>query len=42
VHNLTAILDLMRGIREALASNRFTAWAAEALPRWSRAVGKDS
>jgi queuine tRNA-ribosyltransferase len=42
VHNLTAILDLMRGIREALASNRFTAWAADALPRWSRAVGKDS
>jgi queuine tRNA-ribosyltransferase len=42
VHNLTAILDLMRGIREALASNRFAAWAAEALPRWSRAVGKDS
>jgi queuine tRNA-ribosyltransferase len=42
VHNLTAILDLMRGIREALASNRFAAWAEEALPRWSRAVGKDS
>ncbi|HEY3348909.1 MAG TPA: tRNA guanosine(34) transglycosylase Tgt [Thermoanaerobaculia bacterium] len=42
VHNLTAILDLMRGIREALASNRFAAWAAQALPRWSRAVGKDS
>lgn len=42
VHNLTAILDLMRGIREALASNRFAAWAADALPRWSRAVGKDS
>jgi queuine tRNA-ribosyltransferase len=42
VHNLTAILDLMRGIREALAANRFAAWAADALPRWSRAVGKDS
>jgi queuine tRNA-ribosyltransferase len=42
VHNLTAILDLMRGIREALAANRFAAWAAEALPRWSRTVGKDS
>ncbi len=42
IHNLTAILDLMRGIREALAANRFAAWAAEALPRWSRAVGKDS
>ncbi len=42
VHNLTAILDLMRGIREALAANRFAAWAAQALPRWSRAVGKDS
>lgn len=41
VHNLTAILDLMGGIREALAANRFAAWAAEALPRWSRAVGKD-
>jgi queuine tRNA-ribosyltransferase len=42
VHNLTAILDLMRGIREALAANRFAEWAAEALPRWSRAVGKES
>ncbi len=42
VHNLTAILDLMRGIREALAANRFAAWSAETLPRWSRAVGKDS
>jgi queuine tRNA-ribosyltransferase len=42
VHNLTAILDLMRGIREALAANRFATWAAEALPRWSRAAGKDS
>ena len=42
VHNLTAILDLMRGIREALAANRFAAWAADALPRWSRTVGKDS
>ncbi len=42
VHNLTAILDLMRGIREALAANRFAAWAAEALPRWSRTLGKDS
>ena len=42
IHNLTAILDLMRGIREALAANRFAAWASQALPRWSRAVGKDS
>jgi queuine tRNA-ribosyltransferase len=41
VHNLTAILDLMRRIREALDAKRFAAWAAEALPKWSRAVGKD-
>jgi queuine tRNA-ribosyltransferase len=41
VHNLTAILDLMRGIREALDANRYAAWAAETLPKWSRSVGKD-
>ncbi len=41
VHNLTAILDLMRGIREALDAKRFAAWAAEALPKWSRTIGKD-
>ncbi|MEO8054020.1 MAG: tRNA guanosine(34) transglycosylase Tgt [Acidobacteriota bacterium] len=41
VHNLTAILDLMRGIREALDAKRYAAWAAETLPKWSRAVGKD-
>ena len=42
VHNLTAILDLMRGIREALDTKRYAAWAAEMLPKWSRPVGKDS
>jgi queuine tRNA-ribosyltransferase len=42
VHNLTAILDLMRGIREALDTKRYAAWAAETLPKWSRSVGKDS
>jgi queuine tRNA-ribosyltransferase len=42
VHNLTAILDLMRGIREALDAKRYAAWAAETLPRWSRPAGKDS
>jgi queuine tRNA-ribosyltransferase len=34
VHNLTSILDLMRGIREALSASRFPAWTAE------RAAGK--
>ena len=42
VHNLTAILDLMRGIREALDAKRYATWAAETLPKWSRSVGKDS
>ena len=42
VHNLTAILDLMRGIREALDAKRYASWAAETLPSWSRPVGKDS
>jgi queuine tRNA-ribosyltransferase len=41
VHNLTAILDLMRGIREALDAKRYANWAAETLPKWSRSVGKD-
>ena len=41
VHNLTAILDLMRGIREALDAKRYATWAAETLPKWSRSVGKD-
>ncbi len=38
IHNLRAILDLMRGIREALAANRFAGWAAETLARLG---GKD-
>jgi queuine tRNA-ribosyltransferase len=40
VHNLHAILDLMRRIREALAENRFETWAAgfPAPP----GIGKDS
>lgn len=33
VHNLTAILDLMRGIREALAAGRFAEFAAAAAAR---------
>jgi queuine tRNA-ribosyltransferase len=33
VHNLQAILDLMRGIRDALDENRFAPWAAEAAAR---------
>ena len=41
VHNLTAILDLMRGIRDALDTNRFEAWAREALLRLAPAPGKD-
>ena len=40
VHNLTAILDLMRGIREALASRRYAAFAAEAAERLD--FGKDT
>jgi queuine tRNA-ribosyltransferase len=40
VHNLTAILDLMRGIREALAARRFEAFAAEAVRRLD--FGKDT
>ncbi|HEV8269123.1 MAG TPA: tRNA guanosine(34) transglycosylase Tgt, partial [Thermoanaerobaculia bacterium] len=30
VHNLQAILDLMRGIRDALDTDRFESWAVEA------------
>jgi len=40
VHNLHAILDLMRGIREALAAKRFETWAA-GFPD-SPGLGKDS
>ncbi len=40
VHNLTAILDLMRGIREALAARRFEAFAAETVRRLD--FGKDT
>jgi queuine tRNA-ribosyltransferase len=40
VHNLTAILDLMRGIREALAARRFGTFAAEAARRLD--FGKDT
>ena len=39
VHNLHAILDLMRGIREALAARRYAAFAAEAAGRLD--FGKD-
>jgi len=40
VHNLGAILDLMRGIREALAARRYGAFAAEAARRLD--FGKDT
>ena len=40
VHNLEAVLDLMRGIREALAARRFGAFAAEAARRAD--FGKDT
>ena len=40
VHNLHAVLDLMRRIREALAAKRFETWAA-AFPA-SPGLGKDS
>ena len=39
VHNLHAILDLMRGIREALSARRYAAFAAEAAGRLD--FGKD-
>jgi queuine tRNA-ribosyltransferase len=40
VHNLTAVLDLMRRIREALAARRYVAFAAEAARRLD--FGKDT
>jgi len=40
VHNLHAILDLMRGIREALAARRYAAFAVEAAGRLD--FGKDN
>ena len=40
VHNLHAVLDLMRGIREALAARRLAAFAAEAARRLD--FGKDT
>ena len=40
VHNLTAVLDLMRGIREALAARRYAAFAADAVRRLD--FGKDT
>jgi queuine/archaeosine tRNA-ribosyltransferase len=40
VHNLTAILDLMRGIREAVAARRYAAFAAKAAARLD--FGKDT
>lgn len=40
VHNLTAVLDLMRGIREALAARRYGAFAADAVRRLD--FGKDT
>ena len=40
VHNLTAVLDLMKGIREALAARRYAAFAAEAARRLD--FGKDT
>jgi len=40
VHNLTAVLDLMRGIREALAARRYAAFAADAASRLD--FGKDA
>ena len=40
VHNLTAVLDLMRGIREALAARRWAEFAADAARRLD--FGKDT
>ncbi|HQR68615.1 MAG TPA: tRNA guanosine(34) transglycosylase Tgt [Thermoanaerobaculia bacterium] len=42
VHNLTAILDLMRRIREALDSGEFATWSAEAAARLSHDDRKDA
>ncbi len=41
VHNLTAILDLMRRIREALSTGGFATWAAAAAARLSTDDRKD-
>jgi len=41
VHNLQAILDLMRGIRDALQAQRFATWRAGAEARQAPAGGKD-
>ena len=41
VHNLTAILDLMRRIREALDAGAFASWSAQAAARLSPGDGKD-
>jgi queuine tRNA-ribosyltransferase len=40
VHNLAAVLDLMRGIREALAARRYEAFAADVVRRLD--FGKDT
>jgi queuine tRNA-ribosyltransferase len=42
VHNLTAILDLMRRIREALDSGEFATWSAQAAARLSHDDRKDA
>jgi queuine tRNA-ribosyltransferase len=42
VHNLTAILDLMRRIREALSSGDFATWSAAAAARISTDDRKDA
>jgi queuine tRNA-ribosyltransferase len=42
VHNLTAILDLMRRIREALSSGEFATWSAAAAARFSADDRKDA
>ncbi len=42
VHNLTAILDLMRRIREALSSGEFATWSTAAAARFSTDDRKDS
>jgi queuine tRNA-ribosyltransferase len=42
VHNLTAILDLMRRIREALDTGEFATWSAAAAARHSYDDRKDA
>ncbi len=42
IHNLTSILDLMRGIREALADGEFATWSARAAARLSYDHRKDA